>query len=271
MEPFDLVNSPRSLLPLAADEMLDDVADYAEVDNMADDATHQDPTEGQTHFVDAQEEEEDLVPNEDEVVDQVEEEEAAAQIDSKENTKHSLGAYLDPTHQDPPDEGQVHLVDAQEKEEEDLVPNEDDVEEKEAAGQIDSKEKMKHYLGAYLHLQRIVAKREDDKADVNAQKRSKDILSMLKQKTKERKLNPVPKLNAEALLLQPESEEPAMVRDPIADVATSHTAVADMADADLAHRSTPGEEQVHFVNAQEGGVNLVPRRDNRSRGPDRFR
>ena len=79
MEPFVLVESPCSLLPLAADDIIEDVANYAEVDNMAD--------EGQVHFVDAQEEEEeeeDLVPNEEEV-----EEDAAGQIDSKEEMQHT--------------------------------------------------------------------------------------------------------------------------------------------------------------------------------------
>ena len=190
-----MVESPCSLLCPAADDMIKDVANRAEVDNTVDDPTHQGlPDKGQVYFVDAREEGENLVPNEEEAVE-------------------------------------------------------------DAAGQIDSKEEMQHSLGA--HLQRIVAKREANRADVNALKKSKVILSMLKKKTKERKFNLVPKLDAEASLLQLGREESAMVQNPMVEDVANHTAVASMADDDPTHHGIPGEEQVHFVDAQEA-ENLVP-------------
>ena len=174
MEPFVLVESPCSLLPLAADDIIEDVANYAEVDNMADDPTHQGlPDEGQVHFVDAREEGENLVPNEEEAV-----EDAASQIDSKMEMQHSTEA----------------------------------------------------------HLKEIMARREANRADVNARKKSKVILWMLKTKKTERKINLVPKLDAEASLLQSESEESAMVQDSMVEDVANYAAVDGMVDDDPTHR-----------------------------------
>ena len=64
-----MVESPCSLLCPAADDMIEDVANHAEVVNMVDDPTHQGlPDEGQVHFVDAREEGDNSVPNEEEAV-----------------------------------------------------------------------------------------------------------------------------------------------------------------------------------------------------------
>ena len=61
----------------------------------------------------------------------------------------------------------------------------------------------------------------------------------------------VPKLDAEASLLQSESEESAMVQDSMVEDVANYAAVDGMVDDDPTHQGVSGEEQVHFVEAQE--------------------